>query len=124
MTKNSSQDDKKIITDRVKAYHDLLELHSITDKLLYISHTPYNEAGRTSRYLTMKHFGNGVVSVLRTISRADDHAQIWSAAKSSRIIDKLLSPTPILTDSLLREVIIAYNGASSRQNWAEQRCAA
>ena len=100
--------------ERFKTFNNLLKIHNFKH-MEYMNRTPFNEQGRSTQYWLLAQAGRGFLSVLKSMSTAEDYGQIYNAAKRSRVVERLINPLPLLKDTMISEFVLAYNGAQSRQ---------
>ena len=113
--KKTYSQEMKMKDVRLETLQSLLRQNFIEEEVKYVAETPYNDLEKTSRWKIMTNLGLAFFAVMKTLSKAGDYVQLWSAAKESDVFQqKFMAPPPYL-DSLLNEIITSHNHATSRQ---------
>ena len=111
LSSQEQKDDRKLkLNDFNRANQHFVECR-------YVTETPWKNQVKSQRHHTMTIIGTSFNSVLKTISRAPgDRSELWKAAKTSRIVERLILTAPAeLTDVFLEEIIRSWNGAGTNR---------
>ena len=73
---------------RLETLQSLLRQNFIEEEVKYVAETPYNDLEKTSRWKIMTNLGLAFFAVMKTLSKAGDYVQLWSAAKESDVFQQ------------------------------------
>ena len=109
------ESEKNLPALKKEAFDKLLSLYEFQPPLLNKNQTQFDILSRNTKYKVLKTLGMGIHCLLDNISGANDYIQIWSAAKNSSLIERMVLPAPAITDVLLEEAMHAYSCEPTRQ---------
>ena len=104
------------LSDMRSLLNQLIKRNKKSDvKVKYTTDQRVSDMKPSTYYEVLRNAGASIASVIHTLSsKLDDDANLWRAIKESRIVEKFLASTPE-PDSLVKEVIKAYNACDDRR---------